>query len=263
LYRVEFIGLPGAGKSTVRKALIDRLRAASGDGRYFTVEEAYLHGARLNMDKVFRYFLKLLPGSAAIKLSNKLVNRSLMHFEAQNRFLANYGKALGAFFSSHVFNEMSIDDRQSVISAFLEVGAFYESVNALSFKNPVVFFEEGLVQKSLMFVSPSGSYGKDMVNLETYLDEIPLPEILIYVKSDIETCSRRMLSRPEGLTRRLKNADAALICEFLKKTDRHLQEVASRASGNTSCAVIEINNNGKLEDNIDCLERRMREITKA
>ncbi len=93
--RVEFIGLPGVGKSTLRQDLLNHLQREDKK-RYLSIEEAFLQISRLHIDNIYRRPLNYLPHYLALRLSNKLMNRSLMQFEAQNRFLADKGKALGA-----------------------------------------------------------------------------------------------------------------------------------------------------------------------
>ena len=132
MFRVEFIGIPGVGKSTIARKLVHSLKSADED-RYLTLEQAFLYVCKAKVDKPYRIILKGIPDIIAIRLSNKLINRSLMQFDAQNRFLAKSGKSFDAFLSSMEFDNLSIDDRQNVISAFIIV------FNRVMMPNPISF----------------------------------------------------------------------------------------------------------------------------
>ena len=96
MFRVEFIGLPGSGKSYLRKMLVRRLQLVDNK-KYVTSEEAFFEVSRRKMDKVYRHAINILPVYFAMKLIHKLINRSLMQFDAQNSFLAKWGMVLEIF----------------------------------------------------------------------------------------------------------------------------------------------------------------------
>ena len=81
MLHIEFIDLPGVGKSTLRRDLLRRLHRT--DKKFFqSIEEALLQVSKLDIDNFFRGPLIYLPASLALKLSNKLANRSLMQINA-------------------------------------------------------------------------------------------------------------------------------------------------------------------------------------
>lgn len=243
--RVEFIGLPGVGKSTLRQDLLNNLQRVDKN-RYLSTEEAFLQVSRLHLDGIYRRPLNYLPHYMALRVTNKLMNRSLMQFEAQNRFLADKGKALEAYFTSNAYSNMSLKDRTNVISSFLEIGSLWQSINGRLPDEAVVFFEEGFVQKSFMFVDQSNGSLIEKEKLCSYLENIPLPDVVIYITANIETCQRRMMDRPEGLTARLKSADKNKITNFLSTAQNHLKFVAEWLSDNCGEIIIEVNSEKEL-----------------
>lgn len=136
---VEFIGLPGSGKTTLRRDLLSRLSKIDNK-KYLPIEEAFLQASRIHMDRVFRYPLKYLPRPMALKFAKKIRNRSLRQFDAQNRFISGNGKALEAFLSSTTYDNMSLNDRKIVIGSFLEMGSLWECSKEICSDNKVVFF---------------------------------------------------------------------------------------------------------------------------
>lgn len=245
--RVEFIGLPGVGKSTLRRSLLKHLHPIDKE-KYLSIEEAFLHVSRLHIDNIFRRPLNYLPDSMALRLSNKLMNRSLMQFEAQNRFLADKGKALEAYLTSNAYINMSLEDRTGVISSFLEMGSLWQCIKGSTQDKEIVFFEEGFVQKSFMFVDQSNGSLIEKDKLCCYLENIPLPDIVIYITANIETCQKRMMARPDGLTQRLKSADENQVTKFLTTAQNHLKFVADWITDNYGEILIEVNSENELEE---------------
>jgi len=256
---IEFIGPPGVGKSTIHKLLVQRLQHFGGK-KYFTQEEALTIAARRNIDRIFRYCLKMLPFNSAVKLNNILDNRSYMYLEAQSRFLAKWGGAFEVFLHSPGFARMKPAESALVIASFLEVGACFECLIDQLPDQSVVVQEEGFIQKSLMFVSPSLSNQEEGVALSQYLANIPIPEIVIYVSADVTSCYDRMSSRSTGLTSRLNGADKDGVHSFLENSTKHLQRCLQWLKVKKKSVVIEVDNNMLLEDVLDALEEKVRAI---
>jgi len=260
LYRVEFIGVPGSGKTTIRKKLIERLKQVEEE-RFLSVEEAVLEISREEIDKVYRIILNILPQSLALKFCNILLNRNLLQYHAQSRFLAEWGKSFESYLKSSAFDNMAINDRMIVISGLMEIGSLYECIkNGCLPGETVVFFEEGLIQKSFMFISPLTNEEAEKTSLYSYLNNIPLPDLIIYVKADLESCHERMIHRPDGLPKRLKGIDKATIFDFLTISDTHLQNVVYWLRVNKNIGLLEINNNQKLDKVMYDLERRIEAV---
>lgn len=257
MYRIEFIGVPGSGKSTIRKGLIKSFKEVNKK-QFLSVEEAFLQVSRNEIDRVYRIILNVLPKRVALKIFDKLLNRNLLQYNAQNRFLAEWGKSLEFFFRSSEFDKMSINDREIVISSFIETGSLYESINGSLPTDTVVFFEEGFIQKSFMFVSPLDFEYTVKSNLFNYLENIPLPDLIIYVNTDLTLCNERMIGRPEGLTKRLKNIDKTGIIKFLEISDLHLQNTVCWLKKNKNINLIIVNNNEPLDNIIIHLEQKIK-----
>lgn len=256
---IEFMGLPGSGKSTIRKDLLISLKKIEKE-KYISSEEAFHRTSKQHIEKIFRYPLNMLPNKLSVKLANKLRNRNWMQHDAQNNFIAKSGKSLEAFFGSAVFGSMSIKERKNVVGSYLEMGSLWECICGESNKEKIVLFEEGFVQKSLMFVTTSGEALAEENEVRCYLDNIPMPEIIIYVKVDVDTCHDRMMGRPDGLTARLSNADSNAISSFLERTQSHLELIADWIGENHKGKIVSIDNNEAYEENVQCLVKRIRNL---
>jgi hypothetical protein len=255
MFRVEFIGLPGAGKSHIRENLVKGLKLADNE-RYITTEKAFIQASKTKIDRLYHFLIKCLPDNIGLKVANRLIDRSAVRFEAQNKFLARWGKAFETFLSSPGFDNMSIGDREIVISGFLGTGIIFERINGSLPENTVIFFEEGFVQKSFMFISHLIDYDENKSSLFSYLEYIPLPDLIIYVRADINTCYERMLYRQKGVTERLKGANREAILDFLKIADNHLKTVISWLKNKKNIHLMEIDNEDASETKV--LENKIR-----
>lgn len=258
MFHIEFIGIPGSGKSTIRDALIKRLQKTDRN-RFLKIEDALFLVSKEKTDTIYRGLINLLPPNLGFKVVEKLFNRTLMQFEAQNRFLAKYGKSLGAFFSSEDYDQMDLKDRDNVLTALIETGSLYEVVHTEINDETSVFFEEGFIQKSFMFISHLRERKEYSEALHNYLKYIPFPNVVIYVKSDFATCYSRMKQRPKGLTQRLKNSNEEVVLDFLKRADAHLIEVIDWLTQHSKTRILEVPNNSEnLDDVLNGLEAKIK-----
>lgn len=240
---IEFIGVPGSGKSFLRKALLFSLHKEQHRVS-LSFEQAFYAVAKKEIDIAYRVFLKALPKNIGMKLSQKIINRSLMQFQAQGRFLAKSGGALEAFLASPQYVSMSIEDRETVISTFLQVGSMHECIAGRFTEQTRIVVDEGFVQKSFMFVSPNSDFESGRPFVYSYLKHIPLPDIIFRVKTDNNICYKRLMSRTQGLTERLiRLKTPERIHDFLQTSEMHLEDITAWLKKGTSINIIEIENN--------------------
>lgn len=252
---VEFIGLPGSGKTTLRQKFMAGLAPAQA-ARYLTEEAALMVVARRNIDAVFRAPLKLLPPGLSRRFLWTAWWRSSQRWTCTNRFLARHGAALGAFTLSPVYHAMSTLDRFRVIESFLETGAIHEFLDDSVLARHVVLFGEGLVQKSFMFVDRSETAGRE-TDVVRYLGGIPLPDLLINVRVSAEQAFGRMAGRASGLTQRLKSSDKETVQRFLGKAARHLDLLSGWFAANYPARMLTIENHCGIESAVDVMRERL------
>lgn len=258
MFHIEFIGIPGAGKSTLRDETLIELKKVDRQ-RFLGTEEAFLLVAKKRIDKIYKILLNSLPDGVGVKFVRRIMNRSLMQFEAQNDFLARYGEALKVFLASSEYKDLSHNDRSIVIAGLLAIGSLYQAIASQIDDSKAVIFDEGFIQKSLMFINAGNDYGKETEVIKEYLECIPSPDLLVHVKTDIYTCYERMVTRPRALTIRLKNLDRDTITKFLINSENHLKWVAMHLK-NKGIAMVEIDNNLPLKDAAETLKDRLLEL---
>jgi len=256
---VEFMGAPGSGKSTILAHLAKEMHRRR-PGRFITTDDGFLIVARERVDKIYRVILRLLPYHLALRVSAKLLNRTLLQFEAQNRFLAQHGQALCAFLTSSASAPLTDDDRAIVLANFVEDGAMHTIMHDDLLQEAAIFFEEGLVQKSIMFVSQRGGDVECSQKLEDYLSSIPLPDLVIYVKTANDICSNRMTLRPRGVPQRLREIGNDSVLIFLERAQKHFDYVAASLQKNTAITLIEIDSTRQLNEVVFGLAEMMAEF---
>jgi shikimate kinase len=239
---IEFIGIPGTGKSYIRDKLLNQLNRTSS-GKYLTAEDCFLIAAKDNIDKHLRYLIKLLPDFVLSKNFSRIQNRSQWQFDMQNQFIANYAEAFNIFLTSNQYKSLSLNDRKILINYFLDAGSLYQCVEQHCDKETGVLFDEGMLQKSMMFVSLSSNDTDDLQRITSlYLSTIPCSDFIVHVKADIETCHERLKYRSRGLPMRMKSFDDESINEFLSLSSRHFNDISYQLKNNPKHTVLEIDN---------------------
>ena len=250
---IEFMGLPGAGKSVIKDSLLHR--AKKRGLRIYCMEEALLYSyEKLNCSPLLTNLFKIFPKFIARRIITPVFRRSKCKFQTQSRFLIEQGEVLRLFMNSKNFGDKSSREKELVVSWFLEVASIYQMVNEQVKVGTPVILDEGFMQISMsLFLSPSNMKrdydNKDVVD---YLDRIPIPDLLVYVETDISECIKRMESRPRGLTQRLRMAEHGRKEMFLSLCQKHFDEIAKWMEINNR-AIIRIDNNVLLENTVQRL----------
>lgn len=248
MIHVELLGIPGTGKTTIRNNLVAELQHAVSRDGYLTSEEAFLLVGKKKIDIFYRIFLNILPKNVALKLTEKILNRSLLQFFSQNRFIADYPQTLKTYFYSQAYLDLSSDDRFGIVNSFFENASVYKVLEDNFDKISMVFFDEGFLQKISLFSSIKKNDSTNFADCLRYLQSIPLPNILIFLKHDISSCYNRMLERSKGLPDRLKRKRKSLIYENLVTSEAFFQKVFKWLSENTKIMIITVEDNLSLSD---------------
>jgi thymidylate kinase len=252
---VEFIGVPGSGKSTVMRALVKALQE-SDSGVYLTTEDALFIAAKERIDRSFRMLLNFLPGSIARVFFDRLSHRSFWQNEGQGVFLAKNYQALQCVLASNEFNVLPTKDKATVLSSFLKSGGAYECISQVLTSNETVFFDEGLLQKSVMFVSPYIK-SKSYEYVHEYITNIPLPDIVVHFDLDNTVCYERMLRRDKGLTDRLKENTSVDYLRFMDNAKKHLETLALMLRAENKIKLINISTISSLDETVTSLTNKI------
>jgi hypothetical protein len=255
MFHVEFLGLPGSGKSALQGEVCRLLRLGGQEAH--TVEEALLHALESQKDdRHLRFLLKILPGGLARWKLYALFVRSLAHGAAQNRFQAQRGGVMQSLLASRHFRLLSEAERSLAVSRLLETAVFYQLITEETGRSTPVVFDEGFAQRaaSLLLSPRAGADRFAEEDISHYLDHIPIPDLLVHVTADLQLCRFRMSSRPEGLPDRMKDLEDGPSASYLKEYSRLAVLVAEGIASRGGNVIV--------DDNSGALEEAARRITR-
>jgi thymidylate kinase len=90
--------------------------------------------------------------------------------------------------------------------------------------------------------------------ITTYFRRLPLPDLVVLVQAPLRQCLERVRAR--GLPSRLKDKNQTTVDEFLDKAGQIVQ-LASSYLSSSGCPMIQIDNDGLLEDSATTLDERL------
>lgn len=204
---IEFIGLPGSGKTTLHKEAIKLLNDRVSISRKEILnlnKETYL--AELNE------FIEM--------------NREFVQLFLQKR-------------DEH-FTEKKEKDFLQEIFFFLFV-----HYNFCKKKEEIILFDEGFCHRVISLFFSYEKRGIDREGISLYVDHIPLPDLVFFVKTDKEKSYQRMLKRKKGFPKRLKNLKDSERKDVLKNSETVISFTIHRLK-EKSLPITTINNNGSL-----------------
>jgi len=144
---------------------------------------------------------------------------------------------------------MALDEKRVNIENFLTIGAVHECLSNFFHDEYVIFFDEGLVQRSTMFINKFTNYDGNKNTILNYLENIPVPNVIIYLKTEPMVCLQRMMVRRKGLPIRLKKYSEAEVKKTYYTLNLHFEEIKRWSKEKRNSTLIEVDNN----DTIDCV----------
>jgi thymidylate kinase len=246
MVHIEFIGLPGSGKSTLRTMLVESLCRRKIP--CLSMDQALLSCLKIHVDGIFfKYFLHILPEKTALKYAPLVFTRSALRYTAQNAFLSTNSQAVAAILSSDHFLSAAPQEREMLLSWFFLTASQYQVIREnMSEKMPVIF-DEGFLQRAVsLLVSPGGKSLPETTFLSSYLDLIPRPDIVLYLRTDQKTCIQRINTRSKGMPERLAGKNQQDIQSFMDTYAGCIQNIIDLAT-TKDFNITSIDNNGRPE----------------
>lgn len=246
MFHIEFVGLPGSGKSTLYRAIDKKFRMRNNNLK--SAEQALFDVFKdLRTDRKYPRYLRVIPDFLLERKITTVFKCSDYRFHAQNRFFARKGSTFDAFLRSSAFDQMGMDERGKVILWFLNFAATYQLIEDNLQSDIGVVFDEGFMQKSMsLFTSPNVAYPAKR-ELFGYLDTVPLPDLLIWVITDKERCVSRILSRGEGKSLRMHDRERDAIGSYLSAVQAHFTRLMEWVA-NRRTVVVSIDNDRGLDE---------------
>ena len=187
--KIDFIGAPGAGKSTLKHAVVDffnrrgihanLVKEAGKESVQSTIPGKLVNLAAPNSLRAPLLWRVFYPLSIASRVPFMLRNRQLMRMVVQTQ----YGRP----------QEADIHQRK-VFSRFMELVGFYEYLDKHNNHGDVLVFDEGFIHRViLLFASEVEVPNRETI--ENYIDLIPRSDLIVYTYAPPDVCKKRILER--------------------------------------------------------------------
>lgn len=230
---VELIGLPGAGKSTLLPFVVDYYR--NQETAAFSVEEAgRLFAARTVAGRGVQ---RLAPEAWRHSLLWQLFFRlSLLY---RTRFIITHPRLIWDVvrWQRQRPPEAKASERKVSFWLFRLMG-YYAFLRARARPGEVVVFDEGFLHRVVQLFSSSAEQ-PSKERIARYVDLVPRPDLVIFVKAPPEICENRIYDR--GLRQAFRDHDRADLSRFVGSAQRAINLALEHGRRN-GWTIIEVDN---------------------
>ena len=187
---IEFMGLPGAGKSTLAHVLLKELR--KGGFPLLSSEEAVIRCIRRRDDGILKNLMKRLPFAVWEPVAGTRTSLDELH-----GFASMHADFFGLWFE--VLNRGPVPEtwRQCILYALFKRCVERQLWDAHLNSDENVLVEEGFmlgVITMLGCLPPGSPCEKDV---DRYVRHMPVPFAVFRIETDPNECARRLRQRPE------------------------------------------------------------------
>jgi deoxyadenosine/deoxycytidine kinase len=245
---VEFMGLPGSGKTTLSKKLValleqEGIKALDNDKAVLVCCRRSISGQKS---------AKNLLNACMLHLNSWLGTGSVYHIPniqilAHQEFLLENQELVDLVLQN--LNRGSIDDyvKLRIMNSVFQDFSSHQLFKKHLGDDEVVVVDEGFCQRatSIWGRIENGEYARS--EMEHYFDLVPLPDVAMVVEPDVETCERRLSERSRVLLLRNMNHEERIA--KLNEIGDLIKEV-SLALERKGVPLLTINNSGDISASI-------------
>lgn len=230
---VEFIGTPGAGKTTFMPVVSEHFKNQHFQP-YSVLEAARPFAART------------LPGKMVGMLSSGKLQRFLLwqvfyafSYTYRPKFAEQNQNLMKTVLDYQYKRPIAKSDRSHVLRWFLHLSGSYEFLKAYARPGDMLLLDEGFVHRVVQLFA-SENETPDLDRVANYLDLIPRPDLIIYPNASSEVCEKRVFER--GVWERFQAKGRAETSRFIKNAYK-IVKYAVKYIKIQGWAVIEVDNN--------------------
>ncbi len=186
---VEFIGAPGAGKTTLIPAAI---AAFQDQGlRAYTIVDAARPFAR-----------RTLLGATLTRLSPDAWRRPLLwqlfyqaSFLHRYSFFAKHPRLLGLVLTSQWRRPPAADSRnRRVLYWYFRQAGYYNFLKTHARADEALIFDEGFIHRVVQLFASSVEV-PEKEQIQTYVDSLPVPDLVVGIQAPPDVCQKRIYGR--------------------------------------------------------------------
>lgn len=194
-YSIEFLGLPGSGKSTLYNELIKKT-----NNSYFDLENALEFSIKraISSSKSNKRFKKIRQ-SIIYKLTKSLVypvyETNVFMEQAYLSKLADSPNLNNDLFKIMKEFKLTKVEKKKVFSSFFELSKKYFLVEKFLASNESLILDEGFIHFSSYIWQRNRKEKENYSDLNNYINLIPKPNILFYLHVKPEVAYNRLIKR--------------------------------------------------------------------
>jgi len=254
--RIDFLGAPGVGKSTIYRSLIDN---RGNESKLLTLEEGKIKFAKAQLERHNlsrnEQLNKIILNFPLLKPFHKKLIKNIV-YHAENRIIWDEKEKNSEFLNYALAGTSNI--QKPAIRRLMGINWFFEI-----YKNIIMFdefedenfvlFDESLPQKIYGVTYSDNVIDKNQVS--GYFMTMPLPACLVYCKLNHEEAFKRLKTRDKVIPghRGIKNED------LLNRIKNQIEVSSTGAEilKDRGCDIIEIDMSLGLKQNTDYLEQEI------
>lgn len=248
---VEFLGLPGAGKSTMRRAVIASIEEAGQSA--VDLPTAMLAAIRQDGADRLTRAVAILTRSGSSPAWRRAYARSTDRFDALTRFLAANPEVMEVVLAAQRQRRGRDRHQERVLSWILNLMTNAQLVDETTGRFDWLIIDEGFCQRAIALFG-IGFEGEDELRLRSYVAAIPLPEILVVVEASLSVCEARLDKL--GWSERATEMNRAERRDFLSTAERLVELVAGEAE-RLGARVIRVDGTAPIGESCDALSRAL------
>jgi len=251
---IEFLGLPGAGKTTLCRELCRYARSLGC--KAFEAEEAlYVALRRRSRWYSLRRPVKYCSYARGRRWLHEVYSQPCFCCDALAEFLDAHG-GMARTLAAILRRPEQFQDSALLVKWLVQLFSSYELAADMLKRDETMLLDEGFCNRALsIFGYCSGAADPDQVR--SYIAAVPAPDAVICIDASAQTRRSRLIER--GLPARLKNTDPARRAELERNFEACLAAAAAALAGR-GIPVLHVSNDGSLEDCYRDLHARARRI---